>query len=54
MFVDDSLFVVTTLTIKYEMIASIEELYIVLGFLNLTARHNPLSFDKYSQLACSY
>ena len=54
MFVDDSLFVVTTLTIKYEMIASIEELYIVLGFLNLTARHNPLSLDKYSQSVCSY
>ena len=38
MFVDDSLFVSTALIIKHSMVASIEALYIVLGFPDLTAR----------------
>ena len=38
MFVDDSLVVATALIIKHEMAASIEALYIVLGFPDLTAR----------------
>ena len=54
MFVDDSLFVSTTLVIKHSMVASIEALYIALGFPDLTARQNPLSLDKYSQSVCSY
>ena len=54
MFIDDSLFVATALIIKHAMAASIEALYIVLGFPDLTARQNPLNLDKYSQLVCSY
>ena len=34
--------------------ASIEALYVILGFSDLTARQNPLSLDKYSQSVCSY
>ena len=47
MFVDDSLFVVVEPSIRHVMAATIEALYIVLGFLDLKARQDPLSLDKY-------
>ena len=47
MFVDDSLFANTAGVIKHAMAASIEALYIVLGFPEETIRQNPLSLDKY-------
>ena len=54
MFVDDSLFTNTASVIKHAMVASIEALYIVLGFPEETIRQNPLSLDKYFQSICSY
>ena len=47
MFVDDSLFSNTIENIKHIMAASIEALYIVLGYSNVEIRQSPLSLDKY-------
>ena len=52
MFVDDSFFVTTALIINHEIEASIEALYIVLCFLDLTASQDPLSLDRYFQSVC--
>ena len=49
-----SLFVATTLIIKYAMAANIEALRIILGYSDLTASQNPLSLDNYSQSVYSY
>ena len=54
MFVDDSLFSNTIENIKHIMAASIEALYIVLGYSNVEIRQSPLSLDKYYQSICSY
>ena len=54
MFVDNSLFVAVAIVIKHTMTASIEVLYIVLGFLDLTARQDSLSLDKDFQSIYSY
>ena len=54
MFVDDALFSNTFENIKHAMEASIEALYIVLGYPNIDIRQNPLSLNKYHQLTCSY
>ena len=54
MFVDDSLFCQTRDTIKHSMAASIEALYIILGFPNTEVRQNALSLDKYFDSVCSH
>ena len=54
MFVDDSLFAQIRELIKHTMAASIEALYIVLGFPDLERRQNALSLDKYFETTCSY
>ena len=54
MFVDDSIFANTESVIKHAMVASIEALYIVLGFTDETIRQKPLNLDKYFQSICSY
>ena len=36
------------------MVASIEALYIVLGYYNIEIRQRPLSLDKYHKSTCSY
>ena len=54
MFVDDSLFAQTRESIKHAMAASIEALYIILGFTDTERRQDPLSLDKYFELVCSY
>ena len=36
------------------MAASIEALYIVLGYSNIEIRPSPLSLDKYHKSTCSY
>ena len=45
-FVDESLFVQVTSNIKHTMAASIDALYIVLGYPDLEKRQSPLSLDK--------
>ena len=54
MFVDDSLFSNTFENIKFLIAASIEALYIVLGYHNIEIRQSPLSLDKYHKSTCSY
>ena len=54
MFVDDSLFAQIRDIIKHAMAASIEALYIVLGFPDLERRQNALSLDKYFETTCSF
>lgn len=54
MFVDDSLFVQIRELIKHAMAASIEALFIILGFPETEKRQNPLSLDKYFESVCSY
>ena len=54
MFVDDSLFCQTVDNIKHAMAASIEALYIILGFPETDIRQNALSLDKYFESTCSY
>ena len=54
MFVDDSLFAQIRKLIKHAMAASIEALYIVLGFPEIERRQNALSLDKYFETTCSY
>ena len=54
MFVDDSLFAQTRENMGHIMAASIEALYIILGFPDLEKRQNPLSLDKYYESVCSY
>ena len=54
MFVDDSLFAQTRENMGHAMAASIEALYIILGFPDLEKRQNPLSLDKYFESVCSY
>ena len=54
MFVDDSLFVQTRDNMKHAMAASIEALYIILGFPDIKTRQNPLSLDKYFESVCSH
>ena len=47
MFIDDSLFMQTASNIKHAMSASIEALYIVLGYPDTEIRQSPPSLDKY-------
>ena len=54
MFVDDSLYVHTKPVIRHSMAASIEALYMVLGYLDITARQDALSLDNFLQSICSY
>ena len=54
MFVDDNLFAQTKGLIKHAMAASIEALYMVLGYPDIEKRQNPLSLDKYFESVCSY
>ena len=54
MFVDDSLFANIVIIIKYAIAASIEALYLVLGFPDELVRQNELSLDKYFQSIASY
>ena len=54
MFVDDSLYVHIASVIKHSMAASIEALYIVLGYPNDNIRIDALSLDKFFQSICSY
>ena len=54
MFVDDNLFAQTKLFMKHAMVASIEALYVFLGFPEIDKRQNPLSLDKYFESVCSY
>ena len=54
MFVDDSLFAHTRDTIKHSMAASIEALYIILGYPDTKIRQNALSLDKYFESVCSH
>jgi hypothetical protein len=53
MFVDDSLFAQTRENMGHAMAASIEALYIILGFPELEKRQNPLRLDKYFESLCS-
>ena len=54
MFVDDSLFAQVREIITHAMAASIEALYIILGFPETVKRQNALSLDKYFESVCSY
>ena len=54
MFVDDSLFSQTREIIKHAMAASIEALYIILGFPDIKQRQDALSLDEYFESVCSY
>ena len=54
MFVDDSLFAQVSTNIKHAMAASIEALYIVLGYPETEKRQSPLSLDKYFHSICSF
>ena len=54
MFVDDSLFSQIREIIKHAVVASIEALYIILGFPDIERRQDPLSLDKYFESVCSY
>ena len=54
MFVDDSLFVQTRDRMKQAMAASIEALYIILGYPEEEKRQNALSLDKYYDSVCSH
>ena len=47
MFIDDSLFMQTASNIKHAMSASIEALYIVLGYPDTEIRQSSPSLDKY-------
>ena len=48
-FVDYCLFSNNFKNIKHAMVASIEALYIVLGYPNIEISQNPLNLDKYHQ-----
>ena len=54
MFVDDNLFAQTKEFMKHAMAASIEALYMILGYPDIKKRQNPLSLDKYFESVCSY
>ena len=54
MFVDDSLYVHIEPVIRHSMAASIEALYMVLGYPDITARQDALSLDMFLQSICSY
>ena len=54
MFVDYSLFIQTRNQMKRTMAASIEALHIILGYLDIDIRQNPLSLDKYYESTCSF
>ena len=54
MFVDDSFFAQTKELMKHAMAASIEALYIILGFPEIEKRQNALSLDKFFESICSY
>ena len=54
MFVDDNLFTQTKEFMKHAMAASIEALYMILGYPDIKKRQNPLSLDKYFESVCSY
>ena len=54
MFVDDSLFAQIRSKMKQAMAASIEALYIILGFPEVDKRQDALSLDKYFESVCSY
>ena len=53
-FVDDSLFNQIRSKIQYAMAASVEALYIILGFPEEGKRQEPLRLDKYFESICSY
>ena len=54
MFVDDSLFAQIRRVMPHSMAASIEALYIILGFPDIEIRQDPLSLDKYFESICSF
>ena len=54
MFVDDSLFAQIRSVMPHSMAASIEALYIILGFPDVQIRQDPLSIDKYFESICSF
>ena len=54
MFVDDSLYVHIEQVIRHSMAASIEALYMVLGYPDITTRQDALSLDKFLQSVYSY
>lgn len=54
MFVDNSLFVQVASNVEHAMAASIETLYIVLGYPNFKNRQSPLCLDKHFESICSY
>ena len=54
MFVDDSLFAQIRSVMPHSMAASIEALYIILGFPDVQIRQDPLSLDKYFESICSF
>ena len=54
MFVDDNLFAQTKELIRHAMAASIEALYIVLGYPEPSIRQDSLSLDKYFESICSH
>ena len=54
MFVDDSLFAQIRSVMPDSMAASIEALYIILGFPDVQIRQDPLSLDKYFESICSF
>ena len=54
MFVDDSLYVHIEPVIRHSIAASLEALYMVLGYPDITARQDALSLDMFLQSICSY
>ena len=54
MFIDDSLFAQIRELIKHAMAASIEALYIILGFPDTERRQDPRSLDKYFESVYSF
>ena len=52
MFMDDNLFAQTKDFIKHTMAASIEALYIVLVYPEISKRQDSLSLDKYFESVC--
>ena len=54
MFVDDFLFAHARDTIKHSMAASMEVLYIILGFLDTKLGQNVLSLDTYFESVFSH
>lgn len=53
-FVDDTLVVDTKENILRAMAASIEALFLIMGFPDIEKRPNPISLDKFYQAECSF